>query len=306
MARAFPVSKWSDLLTEQRNPASSDIDERNTLDIVRIINEEDKKVACAVEAVLKEVAKAVDLVASAFLRNGRLFYVGAGTSGRLGVLDASECPPTFGADPETVQGIIAGGHEALVRSLGVEEDFPERGAQALHDRHVSDRDVVMGIAASGVTPYVRGALTEARRIGAGTVFFTCNPSAAEQVDADVKIVPIVGPEVVTGSTRMKAGTATKLVLNTITTASMIRIGKVYGNLMVDLTPTCLKLEDRATRILSAIAEIPPGDARRTLDEAGWNLKTAIVMRRRGVDCETALKYLEKAGGVVKKALGHNT
>ena len=296
------MSQWSHLLTEQRNPASADIDERDTLDIVRIINEEDKKVAHAVEAVLEDVAKAVDLVVSAFRQGGRLFYVGAGTSGRLGVLDASECPPTFGADPERVQGIIAGGHEALVRSLGKEEDFPERGTLALRDRHVSNRDVVMGIAASGVTPYVRGALAEARRIGAGTVFFTCNPAAAKQVDADVKIVPVVGPEVLTGSTRMKAGTATKLVLNTITTASMIRTGKVYDNLMVDLTPTCLKLEDRATRILSAIAEIPPDDAHRPLDEAGWNLKAAIVMRRRGVGYEEAITLLQEAGGIVKKAL----
>jgi N-acetylmuramic acid 6-phosphate etherase len=295
-------SRWSDLLTEQRNPASEDIDERPTPDILRIINAEDQKVAHAVEAVLGAVAEAVELAVAAFRQGGRLFYVGAGTSGRLGVLDASECPPTYGADPEMVQGIIAGGHEALVRSLGKEEDFPERGAQALRDRQVSARDVVVGIAASGVTPYVRGALAEARSLGAGTVFFTCNPSAAATVEADVKIVPAVGPEVVTGSTRMKAGTATKMVLNMITTASMIRAGKVYGNLMVDLTPTCLKLEDRATRILSALAEISGDEARRTLDEARWNLKAAIVMRKRGVGYDQAVEYLRKADGIVKKAL----
>lgn len=300
--KKLSVSPWSELLTEQRNPASADIDERPTLDILRVINEEDKKVAHAVEAVLEAVAEAVDLVTAAFRRGGRLFYVGAGTSGRLGVLDASECPPTYGADPEMVQGIIAGGHEALVRSLGKEEDFPERGAQALRDRHVSARDVVVGIAASGVTPYVRGALAEARGLGAGTVFFTCNASAAEAVEADVKIVPVVGPEVVTGSTRMKAGTATKLVLNMITTASMIRAGKVYGNLMVDLTPTCLKLEDRATRILSTLAEISGDEARRTLDEARWNLKAALVMRKRGVGYEEAMERLKQADGVVKKAI----
>jgi N-acetylmuramic acid 6-phosphate etherase len=201
-----------------------------------------------------------------------------------------------------VQGIIAGGYEALVRSLGKEEDFPERGAEALRERGVSSKDVVMGIAASGVTPYVRGALAEARRAGASTVFFTCNPSAAVQVDADVKIVPLVGPEVVTGSTRMKAGTATKMVLNMITTASMIRIGKVYGNLMVDLTPTCLKLQDRATRILAAAAEIPAEEARRALADARGNLKAAIVMRRRGVDYEKALTLLREADGIVRKAI----
>jgi len=296
------VSKWAHLLTEQRNPASADIDERTTLEVLRVINEEDKKVAHAVEAVLEAVAAAVELVATAFRRGGRLFYVGAGTSGRLGVLDSSECPPTYGADPEMVQGVIAGGYEALVRSLGKEEDFPERGAGALRERGLSDRDVVMGIAASGVTPYVRGALTEARRIGAGAIFFTCNPSSAREVEADVKIVPLVGPEVITGSTRMKAGTATKMVLNMITTAAMIRVGKVYGNLMVDLTPTCLKLKDRATRILSTLAEIPPDEARRTLGEARWNLKAAIVMRRRGVGYDQALEYLRKADGIVKKAL----
>jgi N-acetylmuramic acid 6-phosphate etherase len=296
------VSRWSHLLTEQRNPASADIDERPTPEVLRVINEEDKKVAYAVEAVLGPVAQAVDLVAAAFRRGGRLFYVGAGTSGRLGVLDASECPPTYGADPEMVQGIIAGGYEALVRSLGQEEDFPERGAEALRDRRVSPADVVVGIAASGVTPYVRGALAEARRIGAGTVFFTCNPSSAEDVEADVKVVPVVGPEVVTGSTRMKAGTATKMVLNMLTTAAMIRVGKVYGNLMVDLTPTCLKLEDRATRILMAAADLFEEEARRTLVEARWNLKAAIVMRRRGVGYEEAMERLRQADGIVKKAV----
>lgn len=296
------MSRWSHLLTEQRNPASADIDERPTLEILRVINEEDKKVAPAVEAVLEAVAEAVDLVTAAFRQGGRLFYVGAGTSGRLGVLDASECPPTYGADPEMVQGVIAGGPEALVRSLGKEEDFPERGAWALRERGLSGRDVVMGIAASGVTPYVRGALTEARRLGARTIFFTCNPSSAREVEADVKIVPLVGPEVITGSTRMKAGTATKMVLNMITTAAMVRVGKVYGNLMVDLTPTCLKLKDRAARILSTLAEVPPDEARRTLDEARWNLKAAIVMRKRGVSYEEALALLQKADGIVKKAL----
>ena len=296
------MSCWSHLLTEQRNPASADIDERPTLDVLRTINQEDKTVACAVGAVLSQVADAADRVAGAFRNGGRLFYVGAGTSGRLGVLDASECPPTFGADPEMVQGIIAGGSEALVRSLGGEEDFPERGASALRARDLSAKDVVMGIAASGVTPFVRGAMAEARAVGAGTIFFTCNPSSADQVAADVKIVPVVGPEVITGSTRMKSGTATKMVLNMITTASMIRVGKVYGNLMVDLTPSSLKLRDRAIRILMAIAGVEEEDARRTLEEARWDLKTAIVMRKRGIGRAAAVRRLKRAEGIVKKAL----
>ena len=296
------MSEWAHLFTEQRNPESEDIDERSTIDILRIINEEDHKVASAVEAVIEDVALAVDLTAGAFRNGGRLFYVGAGTSGRLGVLDASECPPTFGAEPETVQGIIAGGYGALVRSLGEEEDFPERGAAALRERGLCKRDVVLGIAASGVTPFVRGAIVEARRIGSGTIFFTCNPSSAERIDADVKIAPVVGPEVITGSTRMKAGTATKLVLNMISTAAMIRIGKVFGNLMVDLTPSCLKLQDRGTRILMTISDLSEEDARKTLRDADWNLKAAIVMCRCGLDLEGAVERLNKAGGVVKRAV----
>ena len=298
---AVGSSKWASLATEQRNPASVCIDEASTLRILEILNEEDQRVPKAVNAVLPQVSEAVDLVVRALRNGGRLFYVGAGTSGRLGVLDAAECPPTFGTPPETVQGIIAGGEDALLRTAERAEDRPENGASQLRQRHLSARDIVMGIAASGVTPFVLGALAYARRKGVATVFFTCNPHAAVRVDAKIKIVPEVGPEVVTGSTRLKAGTATKLVLNMITTATMVRLGKVYGNLMVDLTPTCAKLNDRAQRILMETTGLSRGDSRRLLAAAG-DVKTAIVMTKRAVSKETALQLLSKNDGIVKRAL----
>jgi len=294
--------RWRDLLTEQRNPATEGIDELPTLGALRLMNDEDRKVPEAVGAVLEDVAQAVDLVVRAFRVGGRLFYVGAGTSGRLGVLDAAECPPTFGAHPQMVQGIIAGGDPALVRAQEGAEDREEAGADALRGRGVTDRDVVMGIAASGVTPFVLGALREARRRDAATVFFTCNPSAVHGVDTDVKIAPEVGPEAITGSTRLKAGTATKLVLNMITTGAMVQIGKVYGNLMVDLTPTCAKLRDRAERILSALTGLPASECRPMIEAAGNDLKTAIVMAKRAVSPETARRLLARNNGAVKKAL----
>ena len=298
---AAPDARWASLLTEQRNPASMRIDELSTVEVLRTINAEDRGVPDAVGKVLSDVAHAVDLVVAALQTGGRLFYVGAGTSGRLGVLDAAECPPTFGTDPDLVQGIIAGGDPALRRSQEGAEDRPEDGAEALRKRSLQDTDVVMGIAASGVTPFVLGALREARRLGAQTVFFTCDPGAAAAVDADVKIVPVVGPEVVTGSTRLKAGTATKLVLNAITTSAMVRLGKVYENLMVDLKPTCDKLRDRAQRILSDLTGLDRDEARDRLARAG-NLKTALVMTKRAVPEDTARRLLERNGGVVKRAL----
>ncbi len=295
------TSKWALLSTEQRNPASAHIDEASTLRILELLNQEDRKVPRAVNAVLPQVAEAVDLVAGALRSGGRLFYAGAGTSGRLGVLDAAECPPTFGTAPETVQGIIAGGEGALLCAAERAEDRPEDGATELRRRRLSARDIVMGIAASGVTPFVLGALAYARRTGASTVFFTCNRQAAERVDADIRIVPHVGPEAITGSTRLKAGTATKLVLNMITTAAMVRLGKVYGNLMVDLTPTCEKLNDRARRILMETTGRSRDDCGRMLAEAG-DLKTAIVMSKRAVSMETARQLLVKNDGVVRLAL----
>jgi N-acetylmuramic acid 6-phosphate etherase len=296
------ASKWASLTTEQRNPASACIDEASTLQILELLNEEDQRVPRAVNAVLSQVSEAVELVARALRNGGRLFYVGAGTSGRLGVMDAAECPPTFGTPPETVQGIIAGGEGALLRAAERAEDRPENGASELRRRHLSARDIVMGIAASGVTPFVLGALAYARRKSAATVFFTCNPQAAGRVDAEIKIVPEVGPEAITGSTRLKAGTATKLVLNMITTATMVRLGKVYGNLMVDLTPTCAKLNDRAQRILMETTGLSREDSSRLLTAAG-DVKTAIVMSKRAVSKETARQLLVENDGIVKLALG---
>ena len=296
------VSKWAGLLTEQRNANSTHIDRCSTVDALRLINAEDQKVARAVEAVIDDVARAVDLVMSAFQKGGRLFYVGAGTSGRLGVLDASECPPTYGVSPDLVQGIIAGGIPALTRSQEGAEDHPEDGKAALQDRGCTSCDVVMGIAASGVTPFVLGALEYARCLGAKTVFFTCNPDVVQKAYADVAIVPVVGPEVITGSTRMKAGTATKLVLNMISTTAMIRLGKVYENLMIDLAPTCEKLIDRAERILEIVSDLTPEESRRALDNAQGDLKTAIVMTKRAVSIETARDLLRQNDGVINKVL----
>lgn len=296
------VSKWAGLLTEQRNSNSTHIDRCSTVDALRLINAEDQKVARAVEGVIDDVARAVDLVVSAFLKGGRLFYVGAGTSGRLGVLDASECPPTYGVSPGLVQGIIAGGIPALTRSQEGAEDHSEDGKAALKDRGCTSDDVVMGIAASGVTPFVLGALEYAQCIGAKTLFFTCNPDVVRKVRADVAIVPVVGPEVIAGSTRMKAGTATKLVLNMITTTAMIRLGKVYENLMVDLAPTCDKLIDRAERILGIVCDMTPEEGRRALDNAQGDLKTAIVMTKRAVSIETARELLRQNGGVINEVL----
>ncbi|MCZ6633538.1 MAG: N-acetylmuramic acid 6-phosphate etherase [bacterium] len=295
-------SRWADLLTEQRNPASQQIDAVSTLDALKIINREDQAVPQAVAKVLDEVARAVDIIVDAFQQGGRLFYVGAGTSGRLGVLDAAECPPTFGSHPEQVQGIIAGGSPALVRSQEGAEDRPEDGAVALQEKLCTAKDVVMGIAASGVTPFVLGALREARSIGCAVLFFSCNPSAAQQVDADVRMVPVVGPEVIAGSTRMKAGTATKLILNMITTTAMIQMGKVYENLMVDLTPSCEKLQDRAERILTAFTGLDQPGCRKALLAADHDLKTAVVMTKRAVSKETARRLLKKNGNIVRKAL----
>ena len=296
------VSKWAGLLTEQRNSNSTHIDRCSTVDALRLINTEDQKVARAVEAVIDDIARAVDLVVSAFQKGGRLFYIGAGTSGRLGVLDASECPPTYGVSPDLVQGVIAGGIPALTRSQEGAEDHSEDGKAALKDRGCTSDDVVMGIAASGVTPFVLGALEYAHCIGAKTLFFTCNPDVVQKAHADVAIVPVVGPEVITGSTRMKAGTATKLVLNMITTTAMIRLGKVYENLMVDLALTCEKLIDRAERILEIVSDLTPEESRRALDNAQGDLKTAIVMTKRAVSIETARELLRQNDGVINKVL----
>ncbi|HAA74016.1 TPA: N-acetylmuramic acid 6-phosphate etherase [Candidatus Latescibacteria bacterium] len=295
-------SHWAGLLTEQRNPKSTNLDAMSTLDAVRLVNEEDRSVVEAVASQSASIAAAVDLAVDRMARGGRLFYVGAGTSGRLGVLDASECPPTFGTDPERVQGIIAGGPEALIRSQEGAEDNRDRGAEETRERQVGANDVVVGIAASGVTPYVHGALDAARSLGAGTIFFTCNPASTEQLKVDVAIATAVGPEVVTGSTRLKAGTATKLILNTISTLTMVKLGKVYENLMVDVQPMSAKLHDRARRILGALTELSEAEAATAIEAAGNDLKTAIVQTKRAVSVETARDLLKKHNGVVRSAL----
>lgn len=291
-------------LTEQRNPKSEQIDRLSTIEIVDLINAEDRKVAAAVHEERLQIAKAIDLVVDSLRQGGRLFYVGAGTSGRLGVLDASEMPPTYRTDPEMVQGIIAGGYSALVRAQEGAEDYPEDGAAAMDERGVGPRDFVLGIATSGTTPYVHGALARARELGARTGFLLCTYPSEELIRThDVVIAPLVGPEVITGSTRMKAGTATKMVLNTISTAAMMKLGKVYGNLTVDLVVTCQKLRDRGERILIDTLGLERPEAAKLLDESGGHVKTAIVMARLGVDREEAQRRLEEAGGVIGRVVG---
>jgi N-acetylmuramic acid 6-phosphate etherase len=291
-------------LTEQRNPRSTRIDQLSTLEIVDLINAEDRMVAQAVSEEREQIARCIDLVVETFRQGGRLFYVGAGTSGRLGVLDAAEMPPTYGTDPELVQGIIAGGYAALIRAQEGAEDHAGTGARDLAERGVNANDFVLGIATSGTTPYVHGALRRARELGARTGFLLCTyPSEELQRTHDVVMAPLVGPEAITGSTRMKAGTATKLVLNTITTAAMVRLGKVYGNLMVDLQVTCEKLRDRGQRILMETVGVERERAAQLLDAAGGHVKTAIVMARLDVDRAEARRRLDDAGGLLVKVVG---
>ncbi|HEX2094475.1 MAG TPA: N-acetylmuramic acid 6-phosphate etherase [Longimicrobiaceae bacterium] len=284
-------------LTEQRNPASEAVDRLSPLEIVDLINAEDHRVAPAVKREREKIARALEMAEDAFRRGGRLIYVGAGTSGRLGVLDASEMPPTYGTDPEMVQGVIAGGPEALTRPIEGAEDHAEDGAAEMDVREVGPDDFVFGIAASGTTPYVHGALRRAKERGAHTGFLLCTPPGKDVLEAyDVVIAPLVGPEVVTGSTRMKAGTATKLVLNTITTGAMIRLGKVFGNLMVDLRVTNQKLQGRGERILMEMLDLEREGARELLDRAGGSVKTAMVMHWTGEEPDAARERLQRAGG----------
>ena len=290
-------------LTERRNPRTAAIDLASPQEIVDLINAEDEGVAGAVAAERENVARAVTAAEATFRAGGRLFYVGAGTSGRLGVLDASECPPTFGTHPEMVQGIIAGGLPALTRAQEGAEDVAEHGALAVDDHGVTGRDMVVGIAASGTTPYVRGALERARHLGAVTAIVACSPPPPETLAvSDIAIVALVGPEVVTGSTRLKAGTATKLILNAITTGAMIRLGKTYGNLMVDLRATNLKLKDRSERILMEVCGLDRDEARLLLSRAEGRVKTAIVMNALGVEADEADARLEGGGGVIRRVI----
>ena len=291
-------------LTEQRNPRSLRIDQLSTLEIVDLINAEDRMIAGAVGEEREAIARCVDLVVDCFRKGGRLFYVGAGTSGRLGVLDASEMPPTYRTDPEMVQGLIAGGYDALVRAQEGAEDKPEDGARDLEARGVGPNDFVLGIATSGTTPYVHGALRHAKEVGARTGFLLCTyPSEELTRTHDVVIAALVGPEVITGSTRMKAGTATTLVLNTITTSAMVKLGKVFGNLMVDLQVTCEKLRDRGERILMETVGLDRTTAAHVLDRADGHVKTAIVMAKLGVDRAEARQKLQDAGDVLVHVVG---
>ena len=322
----------ADLTTESPNPRSTQLDELSTLDLLTLINDEDATVAAAVRAELPNIARAVDAIAERFHRGGRLFYIGAGTSGRLGVLDASECPPTFSVPPTLFQGLIAGGDSALRKSSEHSEDSPEEGARDLAaagfgiptnpgapgldsetwDRTTSNAqgtpDTLIGIAASGRTPYVLGALAHARSLGGLTIALTCVPNSEIAAAADLAIAPITGPEVLTGSTRLKAGTATKLVLNMLSTAIMVRTGATYGNLMVNVAPTNAKLIDRALRIIIAASRLPgsPSEidqptAAKLLTEAG-SVKTAIVMNHLHLDRPDAEARLTAANGVLRKAL----
>ncbi len=291
-------------LTEQRNPASQGIDELDARGIVDLINAEDRRVAEAVGLERDSIARALELAEDAFRRGGRLIYVGAGTSGRLGVLDAAEMPPTYGTDPTMVHGVIAGGYDALVRAQEGAEDHPEDGAAEMDRLGVGPADFVLGIATSGTTPYVHGAVDRALELGARTGFLMCTHPPAELVERlDVVIAPLVGPEVITGSTRMKAGTATKLVLNTITTGAMVRLGKVYGNLMVDLQVTCAKLQDRGERILQEMLDVDRSVATDLLGRAEGHVKTALVMGRLGVSAEEARERLRDADGVISRVVG---
>ena len=290
--------------TEQRNPRSERIDVASSLEIVDIMNAEDARVAGVVQGQREQIARAIDLIVAAFRAGGRLVYVGAGTSGRLGVLDATECPPTFGVPPTMVTGVIAGGYPALVKSAEGAEDDVNAGMAAMDTAEVTNHDVVVGIAASGTTPYVRAALGKAQTLGATTVLLTCAmPPKVLAETCDVIINPVVGPEVVTGSTRLKAGTATKLVLNTLSTGAMIRLGKVFGNLMVDLMALSAKLHDRGERIVMEVGGVSRDEARQAIDRAKGSVKLAIVMARRKVDAAEARRLLEKADGFVRPVVG---
>lgn len=289
-------------LTELRNPASVNIDLMETPELVALMNREDSSVAGAVQSELGPIAAAIDAITARMRQGGRLIYVGAGTSGRLGVLDASECPPTYSTPPELVLGLIAGGQQALTRSIEGAEDDQQAGAQAIAELQLSAQDSLVGIAASGNTPYVAGAMAEARRRGALTISLTCSLPARLAELADIAIAPIVGPEIVTGSTRMKAGTAQKLVLNMLSTGVMIRLGKTYGNLMVDVQPTNQKLRKRAIRIIREICAVDDHTAQTALDSSQGQIKVAVLMLLQNLRADEARQRLEQAGGVIRKAL----
>lgn len=290
------------IATEQRNPNTMNIDTLSTLEMVKLINREDHRVADAVGEVTDKIAQAVDVIAEKLAAGGRLIYCGAGTSGRLGILDAVECPPTYSTDPETVQALMAGGYGAIFKAVEGAEDSKELGVQDMQNIHFGPKDVLVGIAASGRTPYVMGCMEYAKQLGAPTVAVTCCPGSELDRFADIGIAPAPGPEVVTGSTRMKSGTAQKMVLNMLSTGAMIKLGKVYGNLMVDVKPSNEKLIRRCVTIVCSAAECTEAEATKALEACDYRPKVAIVMVLRGVDAETACAMLQKAEGRIAKVL----
>ena len=298
-------SKWQYLPTEAINSASLAIDKMPVLEIVDLVLAEDRKMVAAVAKERERIAHGVEIIAAALKKGGRLVLVGAGTSGRLGVLEAAEMPPTFSTKPELVQAIMAGGQEAMFRAReGVEDNF-EEGGRSIARLRIGKRDVVIGVSASGITQFVRGALTVARKKGARIIFVTCWPGTELQNYVDLIIAPAVGPEVIAGSTRLKAGTATKMVLNMLTTASMVRIGKTYGNLMVDVKTSSEKLKDRAQRIVSMVTGADPEEAKALLARAKWNVKVAIVMKKAGLTPTQAIRRLKQADDSIREALGED-
>jgi len=298
-------SKWQYLPTEAINPASLAIDKMPILDIVDLVLAEDKKVVAAVQKERERIAHGVEIIASALKKGGRLVLVGAGTSGRLGVLEAAEMPPTFSTKPELVQAIMAGGQEAVFKAReGVEDNF-EEGGRSIARLRIGKKDVVIGISASGITQFVRGALTVARKKGARIIFVTCWPGTELQNYVDLIIAPAVGPEVIAGSTRLKAGTATKMVLNMLTTVAMVRMGKTYGNLMVDVKTGSEKLKDRAQRIVSMVTGADPEEAKALLLKSQWNVKVAIVMKKTGLTFTQAVKRLKQSDDSIRDALGED-
>src|SRR5262245_51020002 len=298
-------SKWQSLPTEAINPVSLAVDKTPIRDIVEMVINEDRKVLAAVHKEKERIAHGVEIVAAALHKGGRVIFVGAGTSGRLGVVEAAEMPPTFGTSPSTVQAIMAGGQEAVFRAKEGVEDNYEEGARSLARLRPNRKDVVIGVSASGMTPFVRGALTRARKAGAKIIFVTCWPGSELQTFVDVQIAPAVGPEVIAGSTRLKAGTATKMVLNMLTTIAMIKVGKTYGNLMVDVQTGSEKLKDRARRILSIVTGLDYDASDALLKRARYNVKAAIVMQKTGLTLPQAVRRLKKADDSVREAIGED-
>jgi len=302
----MPVrSKWQSLPTEAINPSTLAIDKQSAGDIVEGMLNEDRKMLMAVQREKDRIAVGVDIITQALRKGGRIVFVGAGTSGRLGIVESAEMPPTFGTTPELVQAIMAGGKNAVIRAKEGVEDNYEEGARSVNRLRPARKDVVIGVSASGMTPFVRGALTRARRAGSKIIFVTCDPRTELQTFVDLTIAPAVGPEVIAGSTRLKAGTATKMVLNMLTTAAMVRIGKTYGNLMVDVQMGSEKLRDRARRIITIVTGLEYDDADKLLRRAHWNVKAAIVMQKSGLTYNRAVSRLRRAHDFVRDAIGED-